>query len=45
MKKLGDWMNRAIDAAADEAELAKIAGEVKECCKSFPCPGIDPKNW
>ena len=45
MKKLGDWMNRAINAATDEAELAKIAGEVKECCKSFACPGIDPKNW
>ncbi|MBM3231250.1 serine hydroxymethyltransferase [Candidatus Peregrinibacteria bacterium] len=45
MKKLGDWMNRAIIAASDDAALAKIAGEVKECCKDFPCPGIDPSRW
>lgn len=45
MKKLGLWMARAITAAADDAELAKIAAEVKECCVNFPCPGINTANW
>jgi glycine hydroxymethyltransferase len=45
MEKLGDWMNEVIENVGDERVLARIAGEVKELCASFPCPGIDPKNW
>lgn len=45
MKKIGDWMNEAIENAGDEAVLSRIKGEVKELCKDFPCPGIDPHNW
>ena len=45
MEKIGDWMNRVIENHEDDAALANIAGEVKELCQSFPCPGIDPKHW
>lgn len=45
MEQLGDWMARAIDNADNDAELATIAGEVKELCKDFECPGIHPNNW
>src|SRR3989344_5567419 len=45
MHKLGDWMARAIENVGNESELLKIAAEVKELCKDFPCPGIDPQNW
>jgi len=45
MAKLGDWMSEAIDNAGDEATLNRIAGEVKELCSSFECPGITPSNW
>lgn len=45
MQKIGDWMNEAISNANDAAVLARIAGEVKEICKAFPCPGIDPEKW
>ncbi len=45
MKRIGDWMNEAIANAGDEAAITRIAGEVQELCKSFPCPGIDPSKW
>ncbi len=45
MAKIGDWMNEAVTNAKDDNVLARIKGEVKELCKSFPCPGIDPMNW
>ncbi|MDP7069460.1 MAG: hypothetical protein QF815_02945, partial [Candidatus Peribacteraceae bacterium] len=45
MAKLGDWMSEAIDNASDESVLTRIAGEVKELCSSFKCPGIEPNNW
>jgi len=45
MEKLGDWMNEVIQNVEDEKVLARIAGEVKELCQSFPCPGIHPENW
>ena len=41
MKKIGDWMNEVIENYDDETALAKIAGEVKEFCLEFPCPGIE----
>ncbi|PIR48870.1 serine hydroxymethyltransferase [Candidatus Peregrinibacteria bacterium CG10_big_fil_rev_8_21_14_0_10_55_24] len=45
MRKLGDWMSEVIEHADDAKVLARIAGEVRELCQSFPCPGIDPKHW
>ncbi len=45
MEKIGDWMNKVIENHDDDGALANIAGEVKELCQSFPCPGIDPKHW
>ncbi len=40
MKKLADWMDRVVKAPTDDAQLAKIAGEVREVCARFPAPGL-----
>jgi glycine hydroxymethyltransferase len=40
MTRIAEWIDRAVSAHADEAALAKIAGEVKETCARFPAPGI-----
>jgi glycine hydroxymethyltransferase len=40
MQKLAGWMNEAVAAPEDEKALARIAGEVKDLCASFPAPGI-----
>ena len=40
MTKLAEWMDRVVQAPEDEALLAKVAGEVKELCSSFPAPGL-----
>jgi len=40
MTKLAGWIDDVVKAPADEALLARIAGEVAEVCKSFPAPGI-----
>ncbi|MEI8230661.1 MAG: serine hydroxymethyltransferase [Candidatus Peregrinibacteria bacterium] len=45
MVKIGDWINEVLTHSKDEAVLDRIAGEVMELCQSFPCPGIEPKNW
>ena len=45
MEKIGDWMNEVISHHGDAAVLSRVAGEIREMCRSFPCPGIDPKNW
>jgi glycine/serine hydroxymethyltransferase len=36
MKQVARFINRAIDARADEAALAKIHAEVKEFTGAFP---------
>jgi len=41
MEKLADWMNRVVENMTNEAELDRIALEVKELCKGFPAPGIN----
>jgi glycine hydroxymethyltransferase len=41
MVKIADWMDRSIKAAANEAELAKLAREVEALCAKFPVPGIE----
>lgn len=40
MKRLAEWMDRVVGAPTDQALLERIAGEVRELCKSFPAPGI-----
>ena len=35
---VADFIDRAVQARADEAALAKIKGEVAEFCKKFPMP-------
>ncbi len=40
MKKLARWMDQVVRAPEDEAQLSRIAGEVKECCDAFPAPGL-----
>jgi glycine hydroxymethyltransferase len=40
MEKIAAWIDRVVSAPADEALLAKIAGDVKAMCAAFPAPGI-----
>ena len=40
MLKLAEWMDRVVAAPADEALLAKVAGEVRDVCTKYPAPGI-----
>ena len=40
MRQIGKWMDEAIQKAADDAALAKIAAEVRETCRKFPAPGL-----
>jgi glycine hydroxymethyltransferase len=40
MAQIAAWFNRVADAVTDEATLDRIAGEVREYTKAFPCPGI-----
>jgi len=40
MARIGAWFSRVAEHVADEAELDRIAGEVREFCAGFPCPGI-----
>ena len=40
MRQIGKWMDEAITRSADDAALARIAGEVREMCQRFPAPGL-----
>jgi glycine hydroxymethyltransferase len=40
MLQIAGWIDRVTQHPADEAALAKIAGEVREVCAKFPAPGI-----
>jgi glycine hydroxymethyltransferase len=40
MERLAGWMDQVVQAPADDARLAKIAGEVAELCGHHPAPGI-----
>ena len=40
MEKLAGWIDRVVAAPADEALLAKVAGEVKDVCQGYPAPGL-----
>ena len=38
MRRIGGWILAALRAADDAAELARIRGEVRTLCESFPVP-------
>jgi glycine hydroxymethyltransferase len=40
MPQIAAWIDRAVTAAADDAELAKIKAEVAAFCRDYPAPGI-----
>ncbi|MBX3184438.1 MAG: serine hydroxymethyltransferase [Polyangiaceae bacterium] len=40
MVRLADFMDQVVKDPSDEPALARIAGEVRELCSSFPPPGI-----
>jgi len=41
MEQIATWIDRALKAAEDEAELGKINAEVAALCTKFPVPGLD----
>ncbi len=40
MATIASWFSRVAENVANEAELDRIAGEVRDLCAGFPCPGI-----
>ncbi len=40
MAKIAAWFSRVAENVGNEAELDKIAVEVRDLCAGFPCPGI-----
>ncbi len=40
MKRLGQWMTKALHHHEDKALLASVRGEVEELCSRLPVPGI-----
>lgn len=42
MPQIARWIAEVVAAPDDEAVAARVAGEVKEMCASFPAPGLAP---
>jgi glycine hydroxymethyltransferase len=40
MLRIADWIARVTQKPTDDANLAKIAAEVKDLCAKYPAPGI-----
>jgi len=40
MERIAAWMDEVARHPADDARLARIAGEVRELCAAFPAPGL-----
>ena len=40
MARLAGWMDEVVTNVEDEKVIARVEGEVKELCQSFPPPGI-----
>jgi len=40
MRRIAEWMDRALTQAGDAAALEKIRAEAAELAEAFPCPGI-----
>lgn len=45
MRRVADWIQDVLTHMGDVTVLKRVKGEVEELCQSFPCPGIDPKQW
>ena len=43
MEKLVGFMLNAVENRTDEAALSSLHEEVKDFCKGFPVPGIEPE--
>jgi glycine hydroxymethyltransferase len=39
MRRIGEWMADALDAAGDDARLEAVAGQVRDLCAAFPLYG------
>ena len=40
MEQLAGWIERVVAKPTDEAEITKVAAEVKAVCARFPAPGL-----
>jgi glycine/serine hydroxymethyltransferase len=40
MTRIGAWIAAALRHPDDEAELTRLAGEVRDCCRQFAVPGV-----
>jgi glycine hydroxymethyltransferase len=40
MKKIANWIADVVEAPDDQKLLARVKGEVHECCAGFPAPGV-----
>ncbi len=40
MERLAGWIDEVVRAPADEALLARVAGEVAKLCDGYPAPGL-----
>lgn len=40
MARIGGWIVTALRRHDDDAALARVATEVRDCCRQFPVPGI-----
>jgi glycine hydroxymethyltransferase len=40
MRQIAAWMDAVVTAPGDAALHARIAGEIRELCATFPAPGI-----
>jgi len=40
MHRIAAWIDEVIAHIDDEATIARVAGEVREHCRSFPAPGV-----
>jgi len=38
MAKVAEWLDRVLGAKGDAATCAKVAGEIRDFCASFPLP-------
>ncbi len=44
MERIASWFGRVAENVSNEAELDRMAGEVREFCAAFPCPGISARG-
>jgi len=40
MAMIAGWMDTVVSAPDDEVLADRVAGEIKDLCRSFPAPGL-----